>query len=231
MSLVQAIGLLLVGTAAGFDLVSGPQVLLARPIVVGALSGAILGDVPAGLLVGGTMELFALEVLPVGATRYPDHGPGVVAGVWLLATAGSEWSGAALLVALVCSELGGGSLRWLRRANGRALTRIDARLSAGDPAASSVLQFGGAARDLARGLSLTLVGFGIARGVGVLDPHRFDVGRGLFASVLAVGFAGAVAGAFRTAGRSWRGVVLGIALVAGWFVGGYGPVVAHGGLP
>ncbi|MGH7585315.1 MAG: PTS sugar transporter subunit IIC, partial [Gemmatimonadales bacterium] len=60
-------------TVAGLDLVSVPQGLLSRPIVVGAVSGWILGDPAAGFRVGVLLELFDLDVLPVGAARYPDY--------------------------------------------------------------------------------------------------------------------------------------------------------------
>ena len=47
------------------------------------------GDVEAGLRVGVLLELFALDVLPVGAVRYPDYGPATVAAVAL--AAGAPW--------------------------------------------------------------------------------------------------------------------------------------------
>ena len=39
----------------------------------------MLGDPGSGLTAGIILELFALEVLPVGAVRYPDYGPASVA--------------------------------------------------------------------------------------------------------------------------------------------------------
>ena len=225
MSWPETAGLLAVGTAAGLDLVSGPQVLLARPIVVGTLSGLVLGDLAAGILVGGAMELFALEVLPVGAIKYPDHGPGTVGAVWFCHQAGLAGAGYAVLLALVCSEIGGGSLQLVRRANGRALARVSDRLDRGDPAAAAGLQIGGAVRDLARSLALTLFALGAAMVAwrwGVVDQ---DIAVELWAFVLAAGVAGAVAGAIRMSGRSWRGAVLALALVAGWLAASVAPAL------
>jgi PTS system mannose-specific IIC component len=73
-------GLLLVGwgTLVALDLVSVPQAMIARPIVAGAVAGWMCGDLDAGLRVGLLFELFALDVLPVGAVRYPDYGPATV---------------------------------------------------------------------------------------------------------------------------------------------------------
>lgn len=218
MTLLQATALLVTGTVAGFDLVSGPQVLLARPIVVGALSGAILGDVPAGLLVGGTMELFALEVLPIGATRYPDHGPGIVGGVWLTHAVGLAAAGYGVLLALACSELGGWTLTRLRRANGSALARAAEQLDAGVAGTAGRLQLGGALRDLGRALALTAIGLLGAAFAGHRLPQDPIVGRDLWLVLVACALAGAVAGAIRTAGRTVRGIVLTVALLAGWFL-------------
>ncbi|MBW8772540.1 MAG: PTS sugar transporter subunit IIC [Gemmatimonadetes bacterium] len=225
MNAPQVMGLLAVGTAAGFDLVSGPQVLLARPIVVGTLAGLILGDLPAGILVGGAMELFALEVLPVGAIRYPDHGPGTVGAVWLCHQTGAVGAGYAVLLALLCSELGGWSLQWLRRANGRALARVSERLDRGDPSAASRLQVGGATRDLGRSFLLTSVGLGaagLAWRSGVVEPALAGM---LWGVMLAAGAAGAIAGAIRMSGRSWRGALLVLALAAGWLAASVAPTL------
>jgi mannose/fructose/N-acetylgalactosamine-specific phosphotransferase system component IIC len=212
--------LLLVGTLAGVDLVSGPQVLLARPIVVGTLAGLVLGDPASGVLVGGILELYALEVLPVGSTRYPDHGPGVVAAVWLTSQLGSTSAGYGVLVALGVAELGGWSLQRLRRMNGRALELATPALEAGEARVAAALQWTGLLRDALRSVVLTATGLLAAR---LLFPYALahaEAGEALAALVLAIGLAGAVAGAVRTAGRDWRGVVLALALVAGWFLGG-----------
>ena len=68
--------LVLWGTIVALDLVSVPQAMLSRPLVAGAVAGWLAGDVEAGLRVGVVLELFALDVLPIGAVRYPDYGPG-----------------------------------------------------------------------------------------------------------------------------------------------------------
>ena len=214
--------LLVVGTIAGIDLVSGPQVLLARPIVVGTLAGLVLRDPASGVLVGGILELYALEVLPVGSTRYPDHGPGVVAAVWLTSQLGTASAGYGVLVALGVAELGGWSLQRLRRMNGRALELATPALETGDARIAAALQWTGLFRDALRSVVLTAAGLLIARLLFPLALVRADAGEALAVVVLAAGLAGAVAGAIRTAGRDWRAAVLAVALVAGWFLGGRG---------
>ena len=220
MTILQALGLLAVGTVAGFDLVSGPQILLARPIVAGTLSGLILGDVASGILVGGILELFALEVLPVGATRYPDHGPGAVAAVWLTTVSGPVVAGVAVLVALVTSEIGGWSLQRHRRLNARALAAVAPALDRGDRGVAAQLQFGGAVRDAARSLVVTSAGLLLARGARLLTWWPPETLRLVTVVVLGAALAGAVAGAIRTAGQTRRGLLLALALVVGWVAAG-----------
>jgi mannose/fructose/N-acetylgalactosamine-specific phosphotransferase system component IIC len=216
----EFIALLLLGTIAGIDLVSGPQILLARPIVVGTLTGLILGDPASGILAGGILELYAQEVLPVGATRYPDYGPGTVAAVWLTNQLGTSSVGFGVLTALIIAELGGWSLHLLRRANGRALELANAGLVAGDVRAAAGLQVGGIVRDGVRSLVLTAAGLLIARLLFPLALQQTGAGEVLGAVMIATGLAGAVAGAIRTSGRGWRGVVLAAALLIGWVVAG-----------
>src|SRR3989475_6041564 len=73
------IALVVWGTLVGVDLVSLPQMMIARPLVAGTGAGAILGDIPTGLKLGVVFELLQYDILPVGAVRYPEYGPATVA--------------------------------------------------------------------------------------------------------------------------------------------------------
>jgi PTS system mannose-specific IIC component len=201
-----ALPLLLVwGTIVGLDLVSLPQLLLSRPIVVGAVAGAIVGDVEAGLRVGLLLELFALDVLAVGAVRYPDYGPATVGAVAL--AAGAPWElvlGVAAGLALVVGAIGGWSHQWVRHANARALQdRVDA-LAVGDAATVRALQRGGIARDAGRSLLLTAAALLAALLLrGHASPDRTTA---LLLTLAAVGagLAAGANGALRSAGRGAR---------------------------
>src|SRR5207237_9886941 len=81
MSLEVQLLLLAWGTLVGLDLVSVPQMMIARPLVAGPIAGAMLGDVWTGLSLGVLFELFQYEVMPVGAVRYPEYGPATVVAV------------------------------------------------------------------------------------------------------------------------------------------------------
>ena len=73
------------GVLVGLDMTSVAQSMLSRPLVAGTVAGTIVGDPAGGLMMGVLLELFALEVLPVGAARYPDCGLGAVAAVAVVA--------------------------------------------------------------------------------------------------------------------------------------------------
>lgn len=192
------------GTLVGMDLVSFPQALLSRPLVAGAGAGLLLGDPMAGMRVGLVLELFALDVLPIGAARYPDYGPGVV-GATVLAM-GRPWEvtlGVVTLFALCLAVVGERSLLVLRRANGRAIQRNLAGLAAGDPATMAHIQYRGLTADALRSFVLTAVGVGLAlllRGA-LPGTERFTL-----VTAVAVGCATAAAasGAIRSAGGGAR---------------------------
>lgn len=208
------------GTMVALDLVSVPQVMIARPVVAGAVAGFLVGDMEAGLRVGVLFELFALDVLPIGAVRYPDYGPATVAATAL--AAGAPWElglGISAGLGLLLAVLGGWSLTMVRRANARAIQRHAAALAAGESSAIRRLQYGGLVRDAARGAALTVLGLVLAWSIAefVHIDRRTAVGL----SLVAIGSAlsAIVSGAVRSAGRGTRlkwmlaGIAMGILLV------------------
>src|SRR6476661_8361779 len=197
--------LLVWGTVVGLDLVSVAQSMIARPLVAGAVAGLLLGDPAAGFRVGVLLELFALDVLPIGAARYPDYGPATVAAAAV--AAGSPWElslGLAGTVGLLVSVVGGWSLQQLRRRNAEAVQRSAAALAAGESAAIRRLQYGGIARDALRSALLTAAGLAaawVANRWLVLDRLTAVA---LTLVLVGAGIAAALGGALRSAGRSRR---------------------------
>jgi PTS system mannose-specific IIC component len=205
LSLQVVLLLLLWGTLVGLDLVSVPQAMISRPLVAGTVAGWLAGDVHTGLRLGVLFELFALDVLPVGAVRYPDYGPATVAAVAL--GTGSIWQlglGVSVALGLVLALLGGWTLQLVRRSNARAIQRRAAALAAGESSAIRRLQYGGLLRDAARGFLLTVLGVVLA--IGIKEHVRLTEQTYLALTLVAVGSALAAAanGAFRTSGRSTR---------------------------
>ncbi len=205
LSLPAVLSLLVWGTLVGLDLVSVPQAMISRPLVAGTVAGWLVGDVEAGLRIGVLFELFALDVLPVGAVRYPDYGPATVAAVAL--GAGAPWElslGLSVALGLVLAVVGGWSLQVVRRLNARAIQHRAAALAAGESSAIRRLQYGALLRDAGRGFILTLLGI-LAASI-IKDTVRLDRPTAVALTLVAIGsaFAATVNGAFRSSGRSAR---------------------------
>lgn len=221
MSLDLLAGLVILATVAGLDLVSVLQGMVSRPLVVATAAGLIVGDVEAGLRVGAVLELFALDVIPVGAARYPDFGAATVSAV--MVAAGSPWAvtlGAAVGLGLLFAIAGGTTIPPTRRLNARSIRARAAALGEGDARAVERVHWRCLGHDLVRSLGLgiaAVAGGWVAAGpVGRIDP---ETGRWLSAVALAGGVWAVTHGAVvvgRT-GPRWRwglvGVVAGLMLI------------------
>ncbi|HVH66475.1 MAG TPA: PTS sugar transporter subunit IIC [Gemmatimonadales bacterium] len=204
MSLELQLVLLAWGTLVGLDLVSGPQMMIARPLVAGAIAGAVLGDVKTGLELGVLFELFQYDILPVGAARYPEYGPATVAAVSAAhAAAGTLGLGLGALVGLITAMVGGLSLDGVRRLNSRAVQRAGAGLESGDPRVLERLHAASILRDAVRAAVVTAVGLALAQLArdflaGALTPKGV-----VLLQVAAVGaaLAAGTAGTLRLVGR------------------------------
>ncbi|HEX3235507.1 MAG TPA: PTS sugar transporter subunit IIC [Gemmatimonadales bacterium] len=217
---LHAAGLLVLwGALVALDLVSVPQAMLSRPLVAGTVAGWLVGDLEAGLRVGVLLELFALDVLPIGAVRYPDYGPATVAAATL--AAGAPWElglGLSVTLGLLLAVLGGWTLQLVRRSNARAIQQHAAALAAGESRAIRRLQYGALLRDAARGAGLTLLGLALASGMTRYVHLDRRTAVGLTLVVIGAGISAAAGGAVRSAGRGARlkwllaGVAAGILL-------------------
>jgi len=214
-----AIALLVWGSIVALDLVTVPQGLLSRPLVAATLAGAMAGDVLAGMLAGAVLELYNLEILPIGAARYPDYGPGAVAAgaaAALIPAAGPL--GIAGLIGLPLGLLGGWSVHRHRRDNARRVSRQLDRVSAGDARAIWHLQREGLWRDAARGLVLSAIGLGVAWAVHLVDWSTVARRELLDWAVLAGGLSAGLGGALRIAGTGARRRWLAVGLLTGTIV-------------
>ncbi|PYO89812.1 MAG: hypothetical protein DMD58_08375 [Gemmatimonadetes bacterium] len=215
------IALIVWGTLVGVDLVSLPQMMIARPLVAGTVAGAILGDIPTGLKLGVVFELLQYDILPVGAVRYPEYGPATVAAVATAhASAGVLGLGLGALVGLVTGLLGGVTINVLRRVNSRIVHAAASELEAGDPNALVRVHVGGLLRDALRAAVVTVVGLvlaWLARPLlgGVLTVRGAVL---LAVAVVATALAAGAAGTLRLVGRgptlAWFAAGLGGGIVA-----------------
>ncbi|MSR01924.1 MAG: hypothetical protein EXR94_04170 [Gemmatimonadetes bacterium] len=217
-------GLMAWGTLAGLDLASVLQALVSRPLVVGAGAGWIVGDVEAGLRVGALLELFALDVVPVGSSRYPDFGAATIGAV--VVAAGGPWHqtlGWAAGIGLALATVSGATLTTTRRLNARTVRAHADRLTAGDDRAVRTVHWAGLGHDAVRSGLVAILSLAIAFAIrrSGLGPSA-GAGTALTAVALAGG-AWAVAHGAVASGRSgprWRwalaGLGVGVAVTALW---------------
>lgn len=164
--LLDQLPLVMLGALLGLDVVSFPQMMVSRPLVAATLGGALVGGPAAGLLLGGVLELFALETLPFGASRYPEWGSAAAVAGGLFASDPAGRAGAlalSVLLALALAQLGGRSMVWLRLLNARWARQRAAALEAGHGRAVVGLQVAGLTGDLLRGALVASAGILLGR--------------------------------------------------------------------
>jgi PTS system mannose-specific IIC component len=219
MTVLHIMALLAWGTAVGLDLVSIGQVMISRPLVAATVSGMILGDPVSGATIGILLELFALEVLPVGASRYPDYGPASVAAA-AVAAGGDPLRhiGLAATAGLVVAYASEFSILELRRRNSKAVTRHLDQLATGDAGVVRAFHRAGLLRDVVRSAVLTAVGLAVAALARVWPPITPRAAALLDAVVIGAGLTAAIAGTLRAAGGYLALRWFAIALAAGTVV-------------
>ncbi|HEX2724061.1 MAG TPA: PTS sugar transporter subunit IIC [Gemmatimonadaceae bacterium] len=219
--LLDLLPIALLGAVLGMDVVTFPQAMISRPIVAATLAGAFIGNAPAGLVMGAVLELLALEMLPFGASRYPDWGSASVVGGALYAGQAGDPAGAlaaTLLGALATAMLSGRSMVWLRRLNASIATRERDKLDKGSIAAVTGLQLIGLTADMARGFFVTLVAMAaftpLVRAIVVSWGTGARSSRGVVVAIVAAVSAGAVWKIFHVVGRARILFVVGLSIGA-----------------
>lgn len=224
MSPEQLLTVALLGAIIGLDVVSFPQAMISRPIVAATIAGTVLGHPAGGLLVGATLELIALETLPVGASRYPEWGSASVVGGALFALRPQHTAGAltmAVLGALATGWIGGWTMYVIRRFNGAIARRWIPTLGLGSGRAVIAIQTAGIAADFARGGLLTLLAMlaldPLARAMVALWSLDARVSRAIVVAAAASVAAGAAWKLFHnTPGARWffaGGLAIGLLLL------------------
>jgi mannose/fructose/N-acetylgalactosamine-specific phosphotransferase system component IIC len=194
MNALDIVILSFLGGVLGLDTVSFPQAMLSRPIVGATLAGAFMGDATSGLLIGATLELFAVDTLPFGASRYPEWGSASVIGGVFFAKAQAFEAGqltTSVLAALTVAWVGGWSMVQVRKLNARwARGRHDA-VARGARETVIGLQVAGLVADLVRGIVLTAIGLAVLHPLQLAALQSWGTGAPLSRAMVA-GAAGAV---------------------------------------
>lgn len=213
--LLSLLPVAIVGAVLGLDVVSFPQAMISRPIVAATLGGALAGDITSGLVAGAVLEMIALEMLPVGASRYPEWGTASVVGGAMAAEFYTLPGAAvvAIFASIATAWAGGWSMYGLRRLNGVWVRRELGMLEAGRPGTVTGLQLRGLTADLARGFLLTLIALLLWLPLASWVLSQWTLGRTPSHVVLAA-VAAAVAGS-----AAWR-ISQGVNMARWFFLGG-----------
>ncbi len=219
--LIDLLPIALLGAVLGMDVVTFPQAMFSRPIVAATVAGAVIGNAPAGLVMGAVLELLALEMLPFGASRYPEWGSASVVGGSLYAAQAGDPAGAlaaSLLAALATAMLSGKSMVWLRRLNASLAMRERAQLDKGSSESVTGLQLFGLTNDLIRGFLVTLVAMVVFSPLlnAIVRAWSTDarLSRGAVVAIVAAVSAGAIWKIFHGVGRARFLFVAGLAIGA-----------------
>lgn len=183
------------GAVLGLDVVSFPQAMLSRPIVACTLTAGLLGAAPAGLLLGVLVEFFALETLPVGASRYPEWGSSSAVGGALVGVGpapGAESILIAVVATLAMAWIGGWSMVQLRRLNAAWARHRHEAIAAGSRRVVVGLQLYGLTADLIRGALMTMLGIALFAPASAWALERWSLGDTL-TRLLLVGVGGVTA--------------------------------------
>lgn len=68
---------------------NGPVVMSWFSVIVGLITGLIMGDVNSGLVIGGTFQLMSLGVAALGGASAPNYGLATIVGTFIAARTGS----------------------------------------------------------------------------------------------------------------------------------------------
>jgi mannose/fructose/N-acetylgalactosamine-specific phosphotransferase system component IIC len=219
--LLDLLPIALLGAFLGMDVVTFPQAMISRPIVAATVAGAFIGNAMGGLVMGAVLELLALEMLPFGASRYPDWGSASVVGGALFAAQPGSPSGAlaaSLFAALVTAMISGRSMVWLRRFNASLAAHEHDALEMGSAKAVTGLQLYGLSLDLVRGFAVTFVSMLVFSPLirAIVDSWGTDsrYSRGVVVTIVAAVSAGAIWKIFHLVPRARLLFVAGLAIGA-----------------
>lgn len=77
-----------------------------RPIIMGMLTGLVLGDLKTGIMIGAALELAFLGAVPIGASNPPDMTSGTIIGTAFVILSGQEVGTAVALAIPVATLVG-----------------------------------------------------------------------------------------------------------------------------
>lgn len=131
MSLLQALLIAVCTGVIGWAESHFAFPMLALPIVLGPITGAILGDVQAGVLCGVACQFVFLGGMGIGGTAPPDAISGTVFGTALAISMG-QGAGFAMVIGLGVSYIGQIFTRGSAKATAKIIPTVDKLVEEGD---------------------------------------------------------------------------------------------------
>jgi PTS system mannose-specific IIC component len=166
--------LVLAGALLALDHAAWPSLLLAQPLVAGALAGVVLGHAEAGLVAGVVMQMLSLRSQPVGGVPVPEAWLGGLAAALCvppdLLLRGGAWLddgrlAAPAAVGVLAMGLGRGGIVLQRRLLGRLAAAVPEQLARGEISGVERLHTLGLGLHAARGALASVVVLLVARPV------------------------------------------------------------------
>ena len=176
------------GGVLALDATSVGQFMTSRPLVAGALTGWVVGEPALGVTLGAVLELYLLVAFPTGGSRFPEGATATVVAVG--SSVGADVVGAmplAIAAGLVWGQLGGVSITWLRRANGRIVLEPGAHELS--PGRIVRVHLGAVLLDFFRGALVTASGVLVARLAIALFAGSWPLGAPASMGLLMIGAA------------------------------------------
>ena len=170
---MSLLGLSVLGGAIALDGTSVGQFMISRPLVAGFLTGWAIGNPLLGAVIGMVLELYLLVSFPTGGSRFPEGATAAVVAVGSCAGVAVEGGGLlalAIAIGLVWGHVGGLTITWLRRVNGRLVPRDGSPVP--NPAHVAGIQALTIGLDFVRGAAVVLTGLVVGRALlAGLGPH------------------------------------------------------------
>ncbi len=88
MHIIQDILIILLAGYMTIDQ-NGPVVMSWFSVIVGTISGLIMGDLNTGLMIGGTFQLMSLGVAALGGASAPNYGLATIIGTFIAVRTGT----------------------------------------------------------------------------------------------------------------------------------------------
>lgn len=159
---MEVIQISLLGGLFALDATAVGQFMISRPLVVGVVLGAVIGDPVLGASIGTLLELYLLVSFPTGGSRFPEGSTATVVAVASASgLAAPDVIPLSVAVGLLWGQLGGATITWMRRANSRLMPEPD-RLPGGTRQLG-LMHLGAILMDFLRGTVVTLVGVLVGR--------------------------------------------------------------------